>query len=259
MSLARRGSTTPRPSEGSRAECRAPRRSPAQTLRCGFLLVFRDAGGAEASSPELSLGGPKAIARRKTLGSRACARERRTRCATYPALGHGSRRSAYVSAWTDSRPSRMCSAVTSSTGSRESGLGGESEGRSVARERSSTEADMMAALKAGADAGNAQLKDIEAKCRSGAFRNGNDQALAPDVPRRCDGHRRRRRHSEGHHRLSQSGLRPGARSARLELRLRGAREGVRPQRGSNARRHDEHADGPARRFVYLDNRWVLIE
>lgn len=54
---------------------------------------------------------------------------------------------------------------------------GPAESRSPG-DREPTEADMAAALKAGADAGNAQLKEIEEKCRSGAWRNGNDQALA---------------------------------------------------------------------------------
>ena len=53
-----------------------------------------------------------------------------------------------------------------------------SSARSSPGDREPTEADMVAALKAGADAGNAQLKDIEEKCRSGAYRKGNDQALA---------------------------------------------------------------------------------
>ena len=53
-----------------------------------------------------------------------------------------------------------------------------SSARSSSGNREPTEADMMAALKAGAEAGNAQLKDIEDKCRSGAYRRGNDQALA---------------------------------------------------------------------------------
>ena len=53
-----------------------------------------------------------------------------------------------------------------------------SSARSSSGDREPTEADLAAALKAGADAGNAKIKDIEAKCRSGAFRSGNDQALA---------------------------------------------------------------------------------
>ena len=134
-----------------------------------------------------------------------------------------------------------------------------SSAKSSPGDREPTEADLMAALKAGADAGNARLKDIEAKCRSGAYRNGNDQALAIMClggAMGTGGAGGIRRDITGFRKVacSPANGRPGWNcDYAVQQKVSGVNVG--PTLGGMMNEPTvQHG-----RFVYLDNRWVLIE
>jgi hypothetical protein len=124
-------------------------------------------------------------------------------------------------------------------------------------DREPTEADLAAALKAGADAGNAKLKDIEAKCRSGAYRN--DQALAIMClggAMGTGGAGGIRKDITGFRKVacSRASGRPGW-NCDYAVREKVSGVNVGPTLGGMM---DEPTVRHGR-FVYIDNRWVLIE
>ena len=146
-----------------------------------------------------------------------------------------------------SRPSAKGSAGTTSSA------------KSSPGDREPTEADLMAALKAGADAGNAKLKDLEAKCRSGAYRSGNDQALAIMCLGNAMGTGGKggiRKDITGFRKVacSRANGRPGW-NCDYAVREKVSGINVGPTLGGMMNEPTvQHG-----RFVYLDNRWVLIE
>jgi hypothetical protein len=126
-------------------------------------------------------------------------------------------------------------------------------------DREPTEKDMMAALKAGADAGNAQLKDIEDKCRSGAYRKGNDQALAMMClagAMGTGGAGGIRKDITGFRKVAcaRASGRPGW-NCDYAIREKVSGVNVGPTLGGMM----ESPTVQHGRFVYLDDRWVLIQ
>jgi hypothetical protein len=137
--------------------------------------------------------------------------------------------------------------------------GKSSSAKSSPGDREPTEAEMAAALKAGADAGNAQLKDIEEKCRSGAYRKGNDQALAMMClagAMGTNGAGGIRKDITGFRKVacSRASGRPGW-NCDYAVREKVSGLNVGPtMSGMMNTPTVQHG-----RFVYLDNRWILIE
>jgi hypothetical protein len=131
--------------------------------------------------------------------------------------------------------------------------------KSAPGDREPTEAEMVAALKAGADAGNAQIKDIEDKCRSGAYRRGNDQALAMMClagAMGTGGAGGIRKDITGFRKVacSRASGRPGW-NCDYAVRAKVSGVNVGPtMTGMMNEPTVQHG-----RFVFLDNRWILIE
>jgi hypothetical protein len=146
-----------------------------------------------------------------------------------------------------SKPSSKASGGTASTA------------RSSPGDREPTEADLAAALKAGADAGNERMKDLEAKCKSGAYRSGNDQALALLCLGNAMGTGGKggiRRDITGFRKVacSRASGRPGW-NCDYAIREKMSGVNVGPTLGGMMNEPTvQHG-----RFVYIDNRWVLIE
>jgi|GEM_PF-639565 hypothetical protein len=134
-----------------------------------------------------------------------------------------------------------------------------STARSSPGDREPTEAEMAAALKAGADAGNAQLKEIEDKCRRGEYRRGNDQALAMMClagAMGTGGAGGIRKDITGFRKVacSRASGRPGW---NCDYAVREKVSGVNVGPTMNGMMNSPSVQHG--RFVLLDNRWVLIE